>query len=92
MDKQNVFKTKHKNIIAKHSRLTTKDSFNFKKCKYEVLVRKDENITWKPIYGRFMGFYENGFLSTCLYIKVKTVFIKTHKTAINRPVDHTEET
>ena len=31
-----------------------------------------------PIYGRFMGFY------------VLTVF--SHKTAINRPVDHTGET
>ena len=34
-----------------------------------------------PIYGRFMGFYVNGFLS-----------IKTHKTAINQPADHTGET
>ena len=33
-----------------------------------------------PIYGRFNGFRE------------KTVYIKTHKTAINRPVDHTGET
>ena len=90
-----------------------------------------------PIYGRFMGFYENGFLSIQRFTKVghsreaarlihrrktavnsrqlfpsvdqsgrfagvpnlckplyreKTVHIISHKTAINRPVDHTGET
>ena len=42
-----------------------------------------------PIYGRFMGFYMNGFKP--LY-REKTVYIKTHKTAINLPVDHKGET
>ena len=38
-----------------------------------------------------MGFYVNGFLSILykpLY-REKTVYIKHHKKAINRPVDHT---
>ena len=42
-----------------------------------------------PIYGRFMGFYVNGFLSISVYkgkplYREKTAYIKTHKTAINR--------
>ena len=43
-----------------------------------------------PLYGRFMGFYVNGFLSIGkpLYAG-ETVYTKTHKTAINRLVDHT---
>ena len=41
------------------------------------------------IYGRFMGFYVNGFLSIQRF---KTVHIKTNKTAINLPVNHTGET
>ena len=32
------------------------------------------SVVHGPIYGRFMGFYENGF----------HLYIKTHKTAINR--------
>ena len=32
------------------------------------------------IYGRFMGFYVNGFISKPLY-REKTVYIKTHKSA-----------
>ena len=40
-----------------------------------------------PIYGPFMGFYVNGCHS-----REKTVHIKTHERAINRPVDHTGET
>ena len=38
-----------------------------------------------PNYGRFTGLYKG------LY-REKTVYIKTHKTAIIRPVDHTGET
>ena len=38
--------------------------------------------------GRFAGVPNRG---KPLYRK-KTVYIKTHKTAINRPVDHTGET
>ena len=41
------------------------------------------------IYGRFMDFYMNGFGP--LY-REKPVYIKAHKTAINRPVNHTGET
>ena len=40
------------------------------------------------IYGRFIGFYMNG--SKPLY-REKTVYIKTHKTAINPPVNHKRE-
>ena len=44
----------------------------------------------KPIVSviSVLGFYVNGF---SLSIYEKTVYIKTHKTALNRPVDHTGE-
>ena len=51
----------------------------------------------EQIYGRFSSVDQSGrfagvpSLGKPLY-REKTVYIKTHKTAINRPVDHTGET
>ena len=53
-----------------------KNSLPYLKCLLHLSC-----VVQGPIYGRFMGFYVNGFLS-----------IKTHKTAIYQPADHTGET
>ena len=44
-----------------------------------------------PSVDQSSRFAEVPNLGKPLY-REKTVYIKTHKTAINRPVDHTEET
>ena len=49
------------------------------------------------IYGRFPSVDQSGRFAGLLNLgkplyREKTVYTKTHKTAINRPVDHTGET
>ena len=65
-------------ITYENERISIKNSLPYLKC-----VLRLSCVVHGPIYGRFMGFYVNGFLS---------ILIKTHKTAINRPVDDTGET
>ena len=74
-------------VTYENERISIKNSLPYFKC---VLLLSC--VVHGPIYGRFMGFYVNGFLR---YIKVyqgwalqgkplyreKTVYIKTHKTA-----------
>ena len=70
-------------VTYENERISIKNSLPYLKC-----VLRLSCVVHGPIYGRFMGFYVNG---KPLY-REKTVYIKTHKTAINRPVDHTGET
>ena len=63
-------------VTYENERISIKDSLPYLKC-----VLRLSCVVHGPIYGRFMGFYVKGFL---LY-REKTVYIKTHKTAINRP-------
>ena len=78
-------------VTYENERISIKNSLLYLKCVLHLSC-----VVHRPIYGRFMGFYANGLHS--LYIKKfptyreKTVYIKTHKPAINRPVDHTGET
>ena len=66
------------------------DEFHYLlKCTHSSLSYKGSLLGEPILYGRFLGFYVNGFLSR---EKTVAVYIKTHKTAINRPVDHTGET
>ena len=58
-----------------------KNSLPYLKC-----VLRPSCVVHGPIYGRFISFYGKP-----LYRK-KPVYIKTHKTAINLPVDPTGET
>ena len=64
-------------------------------CYLGGILRRVEQL--ERIYGRFPSvdlsdrFAEVPNLGKPLY-REKTVYIKTHKTAINRPVDHTGET
>ena len=74
-------------VTYENETISIKNSLPCFKC-----VLRLSYVVLGPIYGRFMGFYVSGFLSNLqLYIE-KTVYIKTHKTAINRPVDHIGET
>ena len=72
-------------VTYENERISIKNSLPYLKC---VLRLSCACVVHGPNYGRFMGFYVNGFLSLLLY-REKTVYIKTHKTAIIRPVDHT---
>ena len=63
-------------VTYENERISIKNSLPYLKC-----VLRLSCVVRGLIYGRFMGFYRE-----------KTVYIKTHKTAINRPVDHTGET
>ena len=66
------------------------ERISLKNClPYLKYVLRLSCVVHGPIYDRFMGFYVNGFLSIWRF---KTVHIKTHKTAINLPVNHTGET
>ena len=65
-------------VTYENERISIKNSLPYLKC-----VLRLSCVVHGPIYGRFMG--------KPLY-REKTVYIKTHKTAINRPVDHTGET
>ena len=63
-------------VTYENKRSSIKNSLPYIKC---VL-----HLSWVvhgPIYGRFMG-------CKPLY-REKTVYCTTHKTAINRPMDHT---
>ena len=75
-------------VTYENERILIKNSLPYLKC-----VLRLSCVAQGPIYGRFMGFYVNGFLSIGkpLYGE-ETVYIKTDKTAINRLVDHTGET
>ena len=70
-------------VTYENETVSIKNSLPYLKC-----VLRLSCVVHGPIYGRFMGFYVDG---KPLY-REKTVYIKTHKTAINRPVDHTGET
>ena len=77
-----------------------KNSLPYLKC-----VLNFSCVVHRPIYDRFMRCSVNGFLSIYIrFTKVgdssgaarriqreKTVYSATHKTAINRPMDHTGE-
>ena len=63
-------------VTYENERISIKNSLPYLKC-----VLRLSCVVHGLIYGRFMGFYRE-----------KIVYIKTHKTPINRPVDHTEET
>ena len=63
-------------VTYENERISIKNSLPYLKCVLHLSC-----VVHGPNYGRFMGFYVNGFLS-----------IKTHKTTIIRPVDHTGET
>ena len=63
-------------VTYENEKNSIKNSLPYLKC-----VLRLSCVVHEPNYGRFMGFYANGFFS-----------IKTHKTAIIRPVDHTGET
>ena len=76
-------KTTFVSVTYENERISIKNSLPYLKCVLNLSC-----VVHGPIYGHFMGFYVNGFLS--IY-KEKTVYIKTHKTAINRPVDHIGE-
>ena len=65
-------------VTYENERISIKNSLPYLKC-----VLRLSCVVHGPIYARFMGFY--------LY-REKTIYIKTHKTAINRPVDDTGET
>ena len=69
-------------LTYENERISIKNNLPYLKC-----VLRLSCVVHGPIYGPFMGFYLNGFLS-----RETTVHIKTHKRAINRPVDHTGET
>ena len=68
-------------VTYENERISIKNSLPYLKC-----VLRLSCVVYGPI-----GFYVNGFLSIPLH-REKTVYIKTHKTAIKRPVDHTGET
>ena len=63
-------------VPYENERISIKNSLPYLKCLLRLSC-----VVHGPIYGRFMDFYRE-----------KTVYIKTHKTAINRPVDQTGET
>ena len=71
-------------LTYENERISIKNSLPYLKC-----VLRFSCVVHGQIYGRFMGFYMNGFKPS---YREKTVHIKTHKTAINLPVDHTGET
>ena len=72
-------------VTYENEMISIKKSLPYLKCVLHLSC-----VVHGPIYGRFMRFYVNGFLSLESY-REKTVYIKTHRTAINRPVDHTGE-
>ena len=63
-------------VTYENERISIKNSLPYLKC-----VLRLSCVVRGVINGRYMGVYRE-----------KTVYIKTHKTAINRPVDHTGET
>ena len=67
-------------VTYENERISIKNSLPYLKCVTSLLCGPRADL-W-PFYG---------FLCKPLY-REKTVYIKTHKTAINRPVDHTGET
>ena len=71
-------------VTYENERISIKNSLPY--LKYALRL---SCVVHGQIYGRFMGFYMNGFRPL---FREKTVYIKTHKTAINLPVDHTGET
>ena len=81
-------------VTYENERISIKNSLPYLQC-----VLRLSCVVHGPIYGRFTGFYVNGFLSFAVVpnlgkplYREKTIDIKTRKTAINRPVDHTGET
>ena len=70
-------------LTYENERISIKNSLPYLKC-----VLRLSCVVHGQIYGRFMGFYTNGFKP--LY-REKTVYIKTHKTAINLLVNHKRE-
>ena len=72
-------------VTYENKRISIKNSLPYIKC-----VLRLSSVVHGPIYGRLMGCTVNGFLS---YKGLeKTVYCTTHKTAINRPLDHPGET
>ena len=74
-------------VTYENERISIKNSLPYLKCVLPLPC-----VVYGPIYGCFMGFYVNGFLSSKPLYREKTVYIKTHKTATNRPMHHTGET
>ena len=62
-------------VTYENERISIKNSLPYLKCVLHLSC-----VVHGPIYGRFMGFYVNGFLSI------------ESKPSINRPVDHPGET
>ena len=84
------------NIQSGGSCSTGSPSSKYEHRRASALLRNIQNIRIcmgkKPIVSVT---YENERISikkTAYLNREKTVYIKTHKTAINRPVDHTTET
>ena len=77
-------KTPFVSLTYENERISIKNSLTYLKC-----VLRLSCVVHGQIYRCFMGFYMNGFKP---FFREKTVFIKTHKTAINLPVNHTGET
>ena len=65
-------------VTYENERISIKNSLPYIKC-----VLRLSCVVHGPIYGRFMGFYVNGFLSTVSLYKPlyreKTVYIKIIK-------------
>ena len=58
------------------------ERISIKKKQLTLLKMCVTSLLCRPSYGRYRGFYVKGFLR----------INRLHKTAINRPVDHTGET
>ena len=68
-------KTPIVSVTYENERISIKNGLPYFKC-----VLRLSCVVHRPIYGRFMGFYVNCFLSIQRF-----VYIKTHKTDIKRP-------
>ena len=74
-------------LAYENERISIQNSVPYIKC-----VLRLSCVVQGPIYGRFMGCIVTGFPPYKPLHREKTVYSTTHKTAINRPVDHPGET
>ena len=74
-------------VTYENERISIQNSLPYIKC-----VLRLSWVVHGPIYGRFMGCIVTGFPPYKPLHREKTVYSTTHKTAINRPVDHPGET
>ena len=73
-------------VTYENERSSIKNSLFYLKC-----VLRLSCVVHRPIYGFMQTVFSLYIRKFCSY-REETVYIKTHKTAINRPVDHTGET